>query len=61
MDGKQSDTQAVQLGLMDHRYGHPWDACGVPWAPELFSAPALQRILDKYRRERLRSVPSSTA
>jgi len=29
----------------------------VPFAPELFSAPALQRILDKYRRERLRSVP----
>jgi hypothetical protein len=29
----------------------------VPWAPELFSAPALQRVLDKYRRERLRSVP----
>jgi hypothetical protein len=29
----------------------------VPFAPELFSAPALQRVLDKYRRERLRSVP----
>jgi hypothetical protein len=29
----------------------------VPWAPELFSAPALQGVLDKYRRERLRSVP----
>jgi len=29
----------------------------VPFAPELFSAPALQRILDKYRRERLSSVP----
>jgi hypothetical protein len=29
----------------------------VPFAPELFSAPALQRILDKYRAERLRSVP----
>ena len=29
----------------------------MPFAPELFSAPALQRILDKYRRERLRSVP----
>jgi SnoaL-like domain len=29
----------------------------VPWAPELFSAPALQRVRDKYRRERLRSVP----
>ncbi|MGZ4271384.1 MAG: nuclear transport factor 2 family protein [Solirubrobacteraceae bacterium] len=29
----------------------------MPWAPELFSAPALQGVLDKYRRERLRSVP----
>jgi SnoaL-like protein len=29
----------------------------VPWAPELFSAPALQRVQDKYRRERLRAVP----
>jgi SnoaL-like domain len=29
----------------------------VPWAPELFSAPALQQVLDKYRRKRLRSVP----
>jgi hypothetical protein len=29
----------------------------VPWAPELFSAPALQRVEDKYRRERLRAVP----
>jgi hypothetical protein len=29
----------------------------VPWAPELFSAPALQNVLDKYRRSRLRSVP----
>jgi hypothetical protein len=29
----------------------------VPWAPELFTAPALQRVQDKYRRERLRSVP----
>jgi hypothetical protein len=29
----------------------------VPWAPELFSAPALQRLQDKYRRDRLRSVP----
>jgi hypothetical protein len=29
----------------------------VPWAPELFSAPALQRVLDQRRRDRLRSVP----
>jgi hypothetical protein len=29
----------------------------VPWAPELFSASALEGVLEKYRRERLRSVP----
>ena len=29
----------------------------MPWAPELFSTPVLERLLEKYRRERLRSVP----
>jgi hypothetical protein len=29
----------------------------VPWTPELFSATALQRVRDKYRREHLGSVP----
>ena len=29
----------------------------MPWAPELFSAPALESVLEKYRRGRLRSVP----
>ena len=29
----------------------------MPWAPELFSTSALQRILDQYQRDRLRSVP----
>ena len=29
----------------------------MPWAPELFSAPVLQRVQDKYRRERLRAIP----
>jgi hypothetical protein len=29
----------------------------VPWIPELFSAPVLQRVLDKRRRERLAAVP----
>ena len=29
----------------------------MPWAPELFSAPALQGVRDRYRREHLRSVP----
>jgi hypothetical protein len=28
----------------------------VPWTPELFSAPALQRLRERYRREHLRSV-----
>jgi SnoaL-like domain len=34
-----------------------WQACRVPWLPELFSAPALQNLLDKRQRERLESVP----
>jgi hypothetical protein len=29
----------------------------MPWAPELFSAPVLQDVLDKYRREHLLAVP----
>jgi hypothetical protein len=29
----------------------------VPWTPELFSAPALQRVLDEYRSEHLRVMP----
>jgi hypothetical protein len=29
----------------------------VPWAPELFSASALQSVLDKRRRDHLRSMP----
>jgi hypothetical protein len=29
----------------------------VPWVPELFSAPVLERILDKRRHERLAAVP----
>ena len=34
-----------------------WDAEGMPWLPELFTAPALQRILDERRREALLAVP----
>jgi SnoaL-like domain len=29
----------------------------MPWSPELFTAPALQQLLDKRRRDRLVSVP----
>src|SRR6478609_914764 len=29
----------------------------MPWAPELFTAPALQRILDQRRRDALAAVP----
>src|SRR3954453_20844990 len=29
----------------------------MPWAPELFSAPVLQRVLDEYRSEDLRVMP----
>jgi len=34
-----------------------WDACRMPWVPELFSAPVLQRWLDKRRRAALVAVP----
>ena len=34
-----------------------WDACQVPWIPELFSAPALTRLLGRRRRDALKSVP----
>ena len=29
----------------------------MPWAPELFTAPALERLLDKRRRDELVAVP----
>jgi SnoaL-like domain len=34
-----------------------WDACLVPWAPEQFSAPTLERLLEKRRSDELRTVP----
>lgn len=34
-----------------------WDACGMPWVPELFSAPVLERLQEKWRREKLEAVP----
>ena len=34
-----------------------WEACRVPWIPELFSAPALAKIEDRLRREGLDTVP----
>jgi hypothetical protein len=34
-----------------------WNACRVPWVPELFSAPALARLLGKRRRDELVAVP----
>ena len=33
-----------------------WVDFGMPWVPELFTAPALQRLLDKRRREELVAV-----
>ena len=48
----------MQCGLSFlRRTPRPWHAWRVPWAPELFSAPVLQQVRDKYRREHLRSVP----
>jgi hypothetical protein len=34
-----------------------WDACRVPWIPELFSEPVLERLREKWERERLEAVP----
>src|SRR5215210_2236312 len=34
-----------------------WHACPMPWVPELFSAPALERLHEKWERETLDSVP----
>jgi hypothetical protein len=34
-----------------------WDAGRVPWVPELFTAPVLQQVLDKRRRDSLVAVP----
>ncbi len=34
-----------------------WDACRVPFVPELFSAPARARLEDKWRLDELVAVP----
>jgi hypothetical protein len=34
-----------------------WDACRMPWIPELFSAPVVERLQEKWQRERLEAVP----
>jgi Major intrinsic protein len=34
-----------------------WEACRVPWTPELFSAPALAQIRERLRRQELDVVP----
>jgi hypothetical protein len=33
------------------------DACRMPWVPELFSAPVLERLREKWERERFEAVP----
>ena len=37
--------------------GPMWDACRMPWVPELFTAPALERLEEKWRRDQLVAVP----
>ena len=34
-----------------------WDACRVPWIPELFSEPVLEQLREKWDQERLQAVP----
>jgi len=43
--------------LADEAGGRMWDACRMPWVPELFSAPVLERLQEKWQRERLEAVP----
>ena len=37
--------------------GGMWDACRMPFVPELFSAPVLARLEDKWRLDELVAVP----
>jgi hypothetical protein len=37
--------------------GGMWDACRMPFVPELFSAPVLARLEDKWRLDKLVAVP----
>ena len=37
--------------------GGMWDACRVPFVPELFSAPTIARLKDKWRLDELVAVP----
>ena len=34
-----------------------WDAYRMPWVPELFSAPVVQRLQEKWQREQLEAIP----
>jgi hypothetical protein len=34
-----------------------WEAYWMPWIPELFSEPVLERLREKWERERLEAVP----
>src|SRR5215212_6037154 len=34
-----------------------WDACRMPWVPELFSAPLVAQLQEKWQRDRLEAVP----
>ena len=43
--------------LSEHGRPGLWDAGGMPWAPELFSAPALEQLLMRRRRDKLLAAP----
>src|SRR4051794_27569522 len=54
----RSDRPSLRLRIgCSDRDGRLWDACGMPWAPELFSAPVVQQFLDERRRDKLVAVP----
>jgi hypothetical protein len=44
-------------GRTSRAHGAVWDAYRMPWVPELFSASALERLREKWQRERLEAVP----
>jgi hypothetical protein len=45
------------MGLAQQRREPMWHASPMPWLPELFSEPVLERLREKWELERLESVP----
>src|SRR5215204_6857903 len=52
-----SPRSSLLLGCRLSRRGRLWDAYRMPWVPELFSAPVVQRLQEKWQREQLEAIP----